>query len=87
MYVCIRNCVYVIVFVFVYVCLYNCVRTCIQVSVSAIHAVNRNLNEFQMSAVKNIVEGRGRQVPYIVFGPPGTGQGEPRAVSMYIRIY
>ena len=32
------------------------------------------LNERQQTAVQHILEARGRPVPYILFGPPGTGK-------------
>lgn len=35
--------------------------------------INESLNYYQKKAVRNIVHAYGRQVPYIVFGPPGTG--------------
>ena len=35
--------------------------------------VGGNLNEEQAEAVAHIVEGKCRTVPYVVFGPPGTG--------------
>ena len=35
---------------------------------------NKRLNERQKKAVHRIVCARGRPIPYVLFGPPGTGK-------------
>ena len=40
----------------------------------SLHFENAELNAEQRAAVRAIVEGRARDVPFLIFGPPGTGK-------------
>lgn len=36
--------------------------------------VNRQLNDLQQAAVRDVLGNRGGILPYVVWGPPGTGK-------------
>lgn len=43
-------------------------------SQATVQFFNRQLNDRQMAAVTRILQGQSRPMPYILFGPPGTGK-------------
>jgi hypothetical protein len=45
--------------------------------------LNRDLNNEQRRSVEEILTGRGRRAPYLVFGPPGTGKTTTAVEAIY----
>ena len=43
-------------------------------NINSLELFNKSLNPEQVSAVRHIIEGKARPLPYLLFGPPGTGK-------------
>ena len=55
-------------------------------NVPRLNLFNKSLNKEQVSAVKHIIEAKARPVPYLLFGPPGTGK-TVTIVEAILQIY